>query len=78
MLEQNWGSSGQMQNYKSALTSVQALATTQEHVKNYSPQILVLSGRPSSRPTMVDFVYLITKNISLMICGHIIQVRVYS
>jgi solute carrier family 12 (sodium/potassium/chloride transporter), member 2 len=71
----NWGSSAQAQNFKSAINSVQALNVTQDHVKNFRPQILVLSGRPSSRPTLIDLSYLITKNISMLIAGHIIQVR---
>ncbi|CAL8122010.1 unnamed protein product [Orchesella dallaii] len=71
----NWGSSAQAQNYKTALTTVQSLNNTPEHIKNYRPQILVLSGRPSSRPTLLDLGYLITKNVSILICGHIIQER---
>lgn len=47
----------------------------EDHVKNYRPQILVLTGFPGTRPTLVDFAYLITKNMSLLICGHIIDVN---
>jgi len=39
------------------------------------PQILVLTGFPQHRPSLVDFTSSITKNISLMICGHVILVR---
>lgn len=67
----NWGSSTQAQTYKTALSSVQELVNIEEHVKNYRPQILVLSGLPSSRPPLVDFAYLICKNLSMMVCGHI-------
>jgi len=74
----NWGSSAQYQKFKSALNSVQSLNSTKDHVKNYRPQILVLSGRPSSRPTLIDFAYLLTKNISMLVCGHIIQVIICS
>ncbi|XP_063232957.1 bumetanide-sensitive sodium-(potassium)-chloride cotransporter isoform X2 [Bacillus rossius redtenbacheri] len=68
----NWGSSTQAQMYKAALMSVQQLNNVEDHVKNYRPQILVLSGMPSHRPPLVDFAYLLTKNLSLMLCGHII------
>lgn len=45
----------------------------EEHVKNYRPQILVLSGMPSHRPQLIDFAYLLTKNLSLLLCGHVIK-----
>merc|ERR1712203_414393 len=32
----------------------------------------VLSGHPASRPALVDFAHLITKNLSLLVCGHIV------
>uniref|UniRef100_A0A914VMZ8 SLC12A transporter C-terminal domain-containing protein n=1 Tax=Plectus sambesii TaxID=2011161 RepID=A0A914VMZ8_9BILA len=48
------------------------LATIEEHVKNYRPQVLVLSGNPVARTTLVDFVRNITKGSSLMICGHVV------
>ncbi|XP_047121744.1 bumetanide-sensitive sodium-(potassium)-chloride cotransporter-like [Schistocerca piceifrons] len=69
----NWGSSTQAQTYKYALLSVQQLNQVLEHVKNYNPQMLVLTGRPSQRPPLVHFAHLITKNSSLLICGHIIK-----
>lgn len=70
----NWGSSTQAQTYKVALSSVHILAKTGEHVKNYWPQVLVLSGRPQTRPALVDLGNLITKAASLMIVGDISQV----
>ncbi|XP_033219683.1 bumetanide-sensitive sodium-(potassium)-chloride cotransporter [Belonocnema kinseyi] len=69
----NWGSTTQAQTYKSALTSIQQLDRVEEHVKNYRPQILLLSGSPSSRSSFVDFAYHITKNKSLLICGDILE-----
>ena len=44
-----------------------------EHVKNYRPKLLVLSGPPASRPDLVDFANLITKKISLLSSTHIIR-----
>ncbi|XP_039291807.1 bumetanide-sensitive sodium-(potassium)-chloride cotransporter-like isoform X3 [Nilaparvata lugens] len=72
----NWGSTTQAQTYKTALTAVQQLSRVEDHVKNYRPQVLVFSGLPSSRPALVDFAYLITKNISLLVCGHVVSARV--
>ena len=61
--------------FKNALNSVQSLVNVQDHVKNYRPLVLVLSGRPSSRPTLVDFTHLISKGNGMLVCGHIIQVK---
>lgn len=69
----NWGSTTQAQTYKNALLSVQQLDNVDEHVKNFRPQILVFSGMPSARPILIDFANLLTKNFSLMICGHIVH-----
>uniref|UniRef100_A0A6A7FYV2 Na+/K+/2Cl-cotransporter protein n=1 Tax=Hirondellea gigas TaxID=1518452 RepID=A0A6A7FYV2_9CRUS len=69
----NWGSSTQAATYVSALKATLDLQTVEEHVKNYRPQILVLSGPPSTRPPLVDLGQLITKNISMLSCGHIAQ-----
>ncbi|KAF5300126.1 hypothetical protein FQR65_LT09216 [Abscondita terminalis] len=69
--EVNWGSTTQAQTYKSALQAVHQLNTVEEHVKNYRPQILVLSGMPSARPALIGFASLFTKNLSMLVCGHI-------
>ena len=70
----NWGSSTQAQTYRAALNSIQQLVHIEEHVKNYRPQILVLTGLPNTRPALVDFAYLICKNNSLMVCGNVVEV----
>ncbi|KRT82772.1 Amino acid permease, partial [Oryctes borbonicus] len=67
----NWGSTTQAQIYKTALQAVHQLNSVEDHVKNYRPQILVLSGNPSARPSLVEFAHLLTKNISMLVCGHI-------
>ena len=69
----NWGSTTQAQTYKNALNSVQQLNYVEDHVKNYRPQILVLSGMPGYRPPLIDFAFLLTKNLSLLVCGHILK-----
>ncbi|XP_076356128.1 solute carrier family 12 member 2-like isoform X2 [Tachypleus tridentatus] len=69
----NWGTSTEAACYKSALEATLKLNLTEDHVKNYRPAILVLTGNPSSRPPLVDFAYSITKKTGLMVCGHVIQ-----
>ena len=45
----------------------------------FRPQILVLTGLPSCRPALVDFVHTLTKKIGLMVCAHILIVsRLYT
>uniref|UniRef100_A0A8C7XJZ8 Solute carrier family 12 member 10, tandem duplicate 1 n=1 Tax=Oryzias sinensis TaxID=183150 RepID=A0A8C7XJZ8_9TELE len=69
----NWGSSVQAGTYNLALSYSVSLTTVEDHVKNYRPQCLVLTGPPNQRPALVDFVGCFTKNTSLMICGDIIM-----
>uniref|UniRef100_A0A8C1PRS1 Solute carrier family 12 member 10, tandem duplicate 3 n=1 Tax=Cyprinus carpio TaxID=7962 RepID=A0A8C1PRS1_CYPCA len=71
----NWGTSYQAGFYNMALSFSMSLTSVEDHVKNFRPQCLVLTGPPNIRPALVDFVGTFTKNISLMICGNIIMVR---
>lgn len=71
----NWGASTQAQTYNTTLAAVQSLNNIDDHVKNYRPQILVLSGHPASRPALVDFANLVTKRLSLLMCGCVSPVR---
>ena len=75
--EVNWGSSTQANAYKDALKTTLKLIKVDDHVKNFRPQILVLTGYPRNRPSLVDFAASITKKQSLLICGHVFQVRLY-
>ncbi|XP_061878416.1 solute carrier family 12 member 3 [Entelurus aequoreus] len=68
----NWGSSVQASSYSIALNQCVGLNHVEDHVKNYRPQCLVLTGPPSSRPALVDLVSCLTKNLSLMMCGHVL------
>ncbi|KAL1272040.1 hypothetical protein QQF64_031056 [Cirrhinus molitorella] len=68
----NWGTSYQAGFYNMALSFSMSLNDVKDHVKNYRPQCLVLTGPPNVRPALVDFVGTFTKNICLMICGNII------
>ncbi|XP_030609080.1 solute carrier family 12 member 3-like [Archocentrus centrarchus] len=69
----NWGSSVQASSYNMALSASLSLTGVEDHVKNFRPQCLVLTGPPNQRPALVDFVAAFTKNASLMICGDIIM-----
>merc|ERR1719186_1191878 len=71
--EANWGSSAQAQVFVNALKGVQTLTDTPDHVKNYRPKVLVLTGIPAHRPPLIDFANLITKKLSLLICGHVVM-----
>ncbi|XP_074487603.1 solute carrier family 12 member 3 [Sebastes fasciatus] len=68
----NWGSSVQASSYNMALNQCVGLNHVADHVKNYRPQCLVLTGPPSSRPALVDLVNCFTKDLSLMMCGNIV------
>jgi len=51
------------------------LLYTEEHVKNYRPQILAMTGNPIVRPQMLDIVKSITKQKGLTLLGHVVYVR---
>nr|CAD31111.1 putative sodium-potassium-chloride cotransporter [Anguilla anguilla] len=67
----NWGSSTQALTYHQALTHSLQLSAVEDHIKNFRPQCLVLTGYPNSRPALLHLVHAFTKNVGLMICGHI-------
>ncbi|XP_076588771.1 solute carrier family 12 member 3 [Chaetodon auriga] len=68
----NWGSSVQASSYNIALNQCVGLNHVEDHVKNYRPQCLVLTGPPSSRPALVDLVSCFTKTLSLMMCANVV------
>lgn len=69
----NWGSSTQAQSFVSALKTTQGLDKVDDHVKNYRPKIIVLTGDPETRPCLIDFANLITKRISLLTTTNIVN-----
>uniref|UniRef100_A0A3Q3DZM4 Solute carrier family 12 member 3 n=1 Tax=Hippocampus comes TaxID=109280 RepID=A0A3Q3DZM4_HIPCM len=71
----NWGSSTQALIYNQALTQCLNLTGVEDHVKNFRPQCLVLTGYPSARPALLQLVHSFTKNVGLMVCGHVRIVR---
>ncbi|XP_067665686.1 solute carrier family 12 member 2-like isoform X1 [Haliotis asinina] len=70
--EVNWGSSTQAHVYRNALQSSLKLVSVEDHIKNFRPQVLVMSGLPENRPALIDFVSHISKKISLMVCANVI------
>ncbi|XP_009679656.2 solute carrier family 12 member 1 [Struthio camelus] len=66
--EVNWGSSAQALYYVNALDSALALTTVEDHVKNFRPQCIVLTGAPMIRPALLDITHTFTKNNGLCIC----------
>lgn len=70
-LKVNWGSSAQAYTYIRALRFTYRLNAVEDHVKNFRPQCLVLTGSPSSRPDLVHLVSQITRNTGLMVCGQV-------
>ena len=59
---------------KHRILKLPLLFRVSEHVKNYRPKLLLFSGPPSSRPSLVHFANLITKRISLLSTTHIVKV----
>ena len=55
------------------MKSVQTLTDTPDHVKNFRPKVLVLSGNPTHRIPLIDFGNIITKKLSLLICSHVLR-----
>lgn len=71
-LEINWGSSTEANRYRKAFISLLKISQSEGHVKNYRPQLLVLTGNPSARQALIDFAYCITNGQNLLLCGHVI------
>ncbi|RWS25658.1 solute carrier family 12 member 2-like protein [Leptotrombidium deliense] len=67
----NWGTTSEAQLFNLAHSSSIKLYWAEEHVKNYRPKILLLSGNPSARPALVDMAWNITKDSGLLFLAHI-------
>ncbi|XP_065836983.1 solute carrier family 12 member 2-like isoform X2 [Oscarella lobularis] len=68
----NWGSSSSALLYIGSLKSLFKLQETEDHVKNFRPQLLVLTGLPSLRPGLVHFASQMCHNVGAVICGQVI------
>ncbi|MBN3318382.1 S12A2 protein, partial [Atractosteus spatula] len=67
----NWGSSTQALTYHQALSHCIHLTGVEDHIKNFRPQCLVMTGYPYARPALLNLVHDFTKNLGLMVCGHV-------
>ncbi|KAM9481382.1 solute carrier family 12 member 1 [Clarias gariepinus] len=61
----NWGSSKQAVTFVSAVNNTLILSGVNEHVKNFRPQCIVLTGAPKTRPALLDLAHSFTKNYGL-------------
>uniref|UniRef100_A0A7N8YCY4 Solute carrier family 12 member 1 n=1 Tax=Mastacembelus armatus TaxID=205130 RepID=A0A7N8YCY4_9TELE len=61
----NWGSSTQAVTFVSAVSNTLSLSSVEDHVKNFRPQILVLTGSSRTRPALLDLAHSFTKNFGL-------------
>uniref|UniRef100_A0A4W4F460 Solute carrier family 12 member 2 n=1 Tax=Electrophorus electricus TaxID=8005 RepID=A0A4W4F460_ELEEL len=73
----NWGSSTQALMYNQALSHCLHLTGVEDHIKNFRPQCLVMIGYPNARPALLHLVHAFTKNVGLMICGHVRMVGTF-
>lgn len=67
----NWGSSTQALYFVNALNTALDLTAVDNHVKNFRPQCIVLTGEPMTRPALLDVTHLFTKNMGLCICSEV-------
>uniref|UniRef100_A0A3B4FXB5 Solute carrier family 12 member 1 n=1 Tax=Pundamilia nyererei TaxID=303518 RepID=A0A3B4FXB5_9CICH len=63
----NWGSSTQAVTFVSAVSNALSLSGVEDHVKNFRPQILALTGSTRSRPALLDLAHSFSKNYGLCI-----------
>uniref|UniRef100_A0A8D0AML2 Solute carrier family 12 member 1 n=1 Tax=Sander lucioperca TaxID=283035 RepID=A0A8D0AML2_SANLU len=63
--EVNWGSSTQAVTFVSAVNNALSLSGVEDHVKNFRPQILALSGSARARPALLDLAHSLSKNYGL-------------
>ncbi|CAK9004492.1 Solute carrier family 12 member 2 (Na-K-Cl cotransporter 1) [Durusdinium trenchii] len=69
----NWGAAGEARKYFSTLKRMEDLqGNTNEHVKTFRPQFLVMSGQPGDGRGLIKFVSLLKKGGGVMICGDVV------
>ncbi|XP_054626731.1 solute carrier family 12 member 1 isoform X1 [Dunckerocampus dactyliophorus] len=61
----NWGSSTQAVTFVSAVSNALSLSGVEDHVKNFRPQILALTGAARTRPALLDLANSFSKNYGL-------------
>ena len=57
------------------MSSAREVTNSPDHIKTFRPKLLVFTGDPRTRPALVEFGSLITSDISLLIFGHIQDIR---
>uniref|UniRef100_UPI003AAEA81B solute carrier family 12 member 1 n=1 Tax=Centroberyx gerrardi TaxID=166262 RepID=UPI003AAEA81B len=61
----NWGSSTQAVTFVSAVNNILSLSRIEDHVKNFRPQMLLLTGSARTRPALLDLANSFSKNYGL-------------
>ncbi|MGH0119004.1 UNVERIFIED_CONTAM: hypothetical protein FKN15_003553 [Acipenser sinensis] len=72
----NWGSSSQAITFVNALNDALVLTAVDDHVKNFRPQCIVLTGDPKTRPALLDIAHSFTKNYGLCITSKVFVVSI--
>ncbi|KAJ8249361.1 hypothetical protein GJAV_G00233950 [Gymnothorax javanicus] len=63
----NWGSSTQAVSFINAVNNMLTLSGVDDHVKNFRPQCMVLTGSPKTRPALLDIAHSFTKNYGMCV-----------
>lgn len=71
--EVNWGSSTQAVTFVSAVSNALSLSGVEDHVKNFRPQILALTGSTRARPALLDLAHSFTKNYGLCLSCEVLM-----
>ncbi|KAJ8340419.1 hypothetical protein SKAU_G00350520 [Synaphobranchus kaupii] len=61
----NWGSSTQAVTFVNAVNNALSLTKVDDHIKNFRPQCIVLTGAPKTRPALLDIAHSFSKNYGL-------------
>ncbi|XP_060924379.1 solute carrier family 12 member 1 [Limanda limanda] len=69
----NWGSSTQAVTFVSSVSNALSLSGVEDHVKNFRPQILALTGSPRTRPALLDLAHSLSKNYGLCITCEVFE-----
>ncbi|XP_040023832.2 solute carrier family 12 member 1 [Gasterosteus aculeatus] len=69
----NWGSSTQAVTFVSSVSNALSLSGVEDHVKNFRPQILAMTGSARSRPALLDLAHSLTKNYGLCIACEVFE-----
>lgn len=67
----NWGSTTDDRVFTNSLSNLIRLNQIPNHVKNYRPCILLLSGNPSARQPLVALARDLTRNVGLLLIGQV-------